>query len=106
MSFGCVLEKGRGMGIDRGILDGGRVRKVVAQGTQSERDDSSLWCCMKAVRGYVYARTTTLGSTRCTGFMWQIRTSMECRDSGATICANAFGRGDILSIVIVMTHSG
>jgi hypothetical protein len=25
--------------------------------------------------------------------------------SGATICANALGRGDILSVVITMTHS-
>jgi hypothetical protein len=25
--------------------------------------------------------------------------------SGATVCANALGRGDILSIVIAMTHS-
>jgi hypothetical protein len=65
-SFGCVLEKGRGMGTDRGVLGGGRVREVVARGTQSEGDDSFRPCCMKAVRGYVYAKTTTPGSTRCT----------------------------------------
>jgi hypothetical protein len=80
-SFGWVLEKGRGMGTDRGVLGGGCVREVevVARGTQSKGDDSFLPCCMKAVRGNVYARTTTLGSTRCAQCMWQLRTSMECR---------------------------
>jgi hypothetical protein len=101
-SFGCVLEKGRGMGTDRGVLGGGRVREVVARGKQSEGDDSFRLCCMKAVRGRVCARTTTLGSTRCTRCV--VDTYLD-GVSGATVCANALGRGDILGIVIAMTHS-
>ena len=73
----CACGKGRGMGTGRGILGGGRVREVVARGKQSAGDDSFRLCCMKAVRGRVYAGTTTLGSTRCTRCVWQIRTSIR-----------------------------
>src|SRR5260221_5451386 len=38
-NFGCVLEKGKGMGTDRGVRGVGRVREVVERGKQSEGDD-------------------------------------------------------------------
>ena len=96
-SFGCVLEKGRGMGTDRGVLGGDRVREVVARGKQSEGDDSFRVWCMKAVRGRVYARTTTLVSTRCTRCVWQIHTSMECRGPRSVRMRLGGGTSSVLS---------
>ncbi len=96
-SFGCVLGKGKGMGTDHGVLGGGRVRKAVAQGKQSEGDDSFRPCCMKAVRGRVYARTTTLGSTRCMRYVWQRRTSMECRGPRSVRMRLGGGTSSVLS---------
>lgn len=101
-NFDCVLGKGRGKGIDRGVQGGGRVREVVARGKQGEGDDSFRACCMKAVHGHVCARTATLGSayrTRC------VADTYLDGVSGTAVCANALGRGDILSIVIAMANS-
>jgi hypothetical protein len=103
-NFGYALEKGRGMGIDRGgVHGGGRVRKVVVRGRQGEGDDSFLACYRKAVRGRVCARTTTIGSA--TPHAMCVADTYLDGVSGAAVCSNALGRGDIISIVISMTNS-
>jgi hypothetical protein len=51
-----VLEKGRGIKTDRGVLGGGHGREVIAQ---NEGDGSFRLCCVKAVHGCVYAGTTS-----------------------------------------------
>jgi hypothetical protein len=83
---------------DRGVLGSGRLR-VVAWGKESEGDDSFRSCCIKAVRGRVYVRATTLGSSRCTRCMWQIRTLMECQGP-RSVQIHLGG-----SIVIAIMHS-